>query len=385
MPLCLDRPSFRRLDMEYPRGKPPVAFGESDANCIEIGLVNNMLGAALETTERQFRTLLGAAANGIAVRLKLLALPEVPRGELGRRHVSDFYSDISDLWDSHLDGLIVTGTEPRTPNLRNEPYWGSLAKLLEWAEDHTHSSVWSCLAAHAALLSIDGIVRRPLSGKRFGVFGCARVSDHPLTSGVPARFHMPHSRWNEVPEDAVTACGYGILTKSEDAGVDAFVKPRNSLFVFFQGHPEYDLDTLLLEYRRDIGRFLRGERDVYPSMPCGYFDEDTVDALAALQKRAVTNRREDLLRELPTNFVPSKVSAPWSSSAVCIYRNWLQYVSEQKARRLRARGRRQDRAVRSGWSQENRAPLTLETAAKITGDKAPEPVAASSLICCALK
>ena len=34
--------------------------------------------------------------------------------------------------------------------------------------------------------------------------------------------------------------------------------------------------TLLLEYRRDIGRFLRGERDTYPPMPQGYFDEETV-------------------------------------------------------------------------------------------------------------
>lgn len=373
MPLCLDRPSFRHIDMDYPRGKPPVAFGESDAKCIEIGLVNNMLGAALETTERQFRTLLGAAAHGIAVRLRLLALPEVPRSELNRRHVSGFYSDISDLWDSHLDGLIVTGTEPRTPNLKKEPYWGSLARLLEWAEHHTYSSVWSCLAAHAALLHIDGIVRRPLSDKRFGIFECAGVLDHPLMCGVPARFHMPHSRWNEVPEDALRACGYGILTKSEEAGADAFVKPRKSLFVFFQGHPEYDADTLLLEYRRDIGRFLRGERDVYPSMPRGYFDDDTINAFTALQKRAITNRREELLRELPTNFVTSRVRGTWSSAAVCIYRNWLQYVSEQKARRLRARGRGQYSAVRSGWSQENRAPHTPESMAVVSGDEAPEP------------
>jgi len=381
MPLCFDRPSFRYPDAKYLRGKPPVEFEESDANCIEIGLVNNMPSAALETTERQFRALLGAAANGIVVRLKLLALPDVPRSEAGRRYVSDSYSDINDLWDSHLDGLIVTGTEPRTPNLKNEPYWGSLARLLEWAEHHTHSSVWSCLAAHAALLHIDGIVRHPLHDKRFGIFECARIMDHPLTSGVPARLHMPHSRWNEVPEDALTACGYGVLTKSEDAGVDAFVKLSKSLFVFFQGHPEYDPDTLLLEYRRDIGRFLRGERDVYPSMPRGYFDEDTVNALAALQKRALTNRREELLREMPTNFAASRVSDTWSAAAVCIYRNWLRYVSEKKARWLRARpDQRHYGTLRSRSLHKNRALLTLETAAKVTGDKTLEPAEVSSAI-----
>src|SRR5579863_349993 len=352
MPLCFDRQNFRQLPAKYVRGKSLVKFGYSDANRIEIGLVNNMPSAALETTERQFRALLGAAADGLVVRLTLLALPDVPRTDAGRRHVST-YSDINDLWDSHLDGLIVTGTQPRTPSLKEEPYWGGLTRLMEWAEHHTHSSVWSCLAAHAAVLHIDGLVRRPLSDKRFGVFECARVSDHPLTTDVPARLHMPHSRWNEASEDALTACGYGVLTKSKDAGADAFVKQRKSLFVFFQGHPEYDSDTLLREYRRDIRRFLRGERDAYPSMPRGYFDRKTVDQLDALRKRASTDRREELLEELPTESLASTVRNSWSSEAVCIYRNWLQYLCAQKARSLRTRhSRRQFRVVHSESLQE---------------------------------
>ena len=113
--------------------------------------------------------------------------------------------------------------------------------------------------------------RRTFSDKCFGIFECARVSDHPLTAGAPSRLQMPHSRWNDIPEDALTSCGYRVLTRSEDAGVDTFVKQRKSLFVFFQGHPEYEANTLLLEYRRDIRRFLRRERDTYPPMPQGYF------------------------------------------------------------------------------------------------------------------
>ena len=80
------------------------------------------------------------------------------------------------------------------------------------------------------------------------MFECAKEGDHPLTGGLPARVNIPHSRWNEVPEDILTAAGYRILTKSDDAGVDAFVKQSRSLLVFFQGNPEYDPDTLLLEY-----------------------------------------------------------------------------------------------------------------------------------------
>src|SRR5216117_910244 len=183
MPICLDRESRPGL-FAGSDGLPensPVEFHEPDPNCITIGLINNMPDPALQSTERQFVALLGAAADGIVVRLKPYALPDVPRTEWGRDYVSRFYSRLDDLWDSHLEGLIVTGTEPRLPNLRDEPYWGSLIRVLEWAEDNTHSTVCSCLATHAALLHLDGIDRRPLNDKRFGVFECVLSSAHSRT------------------------------------------------------------------------------------------------------------------------------------------------------------------------------------------------------------
>ena len=311
-------------------------FRESTPTCIDIGLVNNMPDAALNATERQFLALLRAAAGDIAVHLTLYTLPEVPRTEFGREQVSR-YSDFRDLWNSHHDGLIVTGTEPRAADLKDEPYWDSLTNVLEWAESHTYSTILSCLAAHAGILHIDGIARRPLGDKRFGVFECVRVSDHPLTAAAPSHLRMPQSRWNEVPEEALLACGYRVLTLSEGAGVDSFVKQRKSLFVFFQGHPEYEATTLLLEYRRDIGRFLRRERDTYPPIPHGYFDEETVEALTALRERALLDRREELLAEFPTAMAAGKVTNTWRSTAESLYRNWLRYIGAQKQLRLCAR------------------------------------------------
>ena len=309
-------------------------FGETRPTCIDIGLINNMPDAALKATERQFLALLRAAADDITVRLTLYSLPEVPRTDFGRDQVSR-YSDLRDLWKSHHDGLIVTGTEPRAADLKNEPFWGSLTRVLEWAESHTYSTILSCLAAHAGVLHMDGIARRPLGDKRFGVFECVRVSDHPLTAAAPSHLQMPQSRWNEVPEEALLACDYRVLTRSEDAGVDAFVKQRKSLFVFFQGHPEYESTTLLLEYRRDIGRFLRRERETYPPMPHGYFDEETAEALTALRERARLDRREELLAEFPTAMAARKVTNTWRSTAESLYRNWLQHICAQKQRAMR--------------------------------------------------
>ena len=325
MPVYFDREST----------KPGRVGGASDASVCEadaltVGLVNNMPDPALQGTERQFVALLGAAADGLAVRLLPYALPEVPRTDWGRDYVSRFYSPIDDLWDSDVDAIIVTGTEPRSPDLRDEPYWGSLTRLLEWAEHHTHSAVWSCLATHAALLHLDRIDRRPLGEKRFGVFECERVGDHPLTADAPARLRMPHSRWNEIPEDALASHGYRVLTRSDAAGVDAFVKQRKSLFVFFQGHPEYEAQTLMLEYRRDIRRFLLHERETYPTMPHGYFDDATVEALTALHSRALANRSEDVLNDFPTALAAGTVTNTWRATATVVYRNWLLYLAAQR-------------------------------------------------------
>jgi homoserine O-succinyltransferase len=51
------------------------------ANCITIGLINNMPDPALEATERQFMDVIRAAATKVVVRLLLFSIPEVPRAD----------------------------------------------------------------------------------------------------------------------------------------------------------------------------------------------------------------------------------------------------------------------------------------------------------------
>lgn len=316
--------------------KPTAECVERASPNLTIGLINNMPDAALEATERQFLSLLASASEGFSVQLSLHSLPGVPRNEAGARHVRDSYSSVEDLWDKRLDGLIVTGREPLTPNLADEPYWESFTRVVDWAQDNTHSAVWSCLAAHAAILYMDGIGRIRNSHKYCGIFDCARLTDHPLMANAPRTFKLPHSRWNGVPEDQLTACGYKVLTRAGEAGVDTFVKQYKSLFVFLQGHPEYESNTLLLEYRRDVGRYTRGETDNYPLMPQGYFDRDAVAALTALQQKSGT-RREALFAEASAILEKASVENTWRPTAACIYRNWLQYISARKKLRLQGR------------------------------------------------
>jgi homoserine O-succinyltransferase/O-acetyltransferase len=328
------------------RHPPPASairrVGRFKRASLDIGLINNMPDAALAATERQFRALLNAAADGVHIDLTLYTLPEVPRTNFGHGQVSR-YSKFENLWGRHHDGVIITGAEPRAADLKDEPFWESLTRTLEWAEGHTYSTILSCLAAHAGILHLDGIVREPLGNKRFGVFECERATDHPLTPAAPPRLRMPHSRWNDVNEAALLACGYRVLTRSE-AGVDAFVKQRTTLFVFLQGHPEYDAVTLLLEYRRDIGRFLRGERETYPDLPVRYFDQPTMQTLTALRQRALADRREELLADFPLEIAAGRLTNTWRSAGEGLYRNWLGYILAKKAETMERQAEAADNA-----------------------------------------
>jgi homoserine O-succinyltransferase/O-acetyltransferase len=316
---------------------------------IEIGLINNMPDAALEQTERQFIGLLNAAAGDRHIRLKLFSLAEVVRAGAARERVQQRYAPLEELWDSRLDGLIVTGTEPRAPDLREEPYWRTLAKIIDWAEANTRSTIWSCLGAHAAVLHMDGIRRHPLADKCFGLFDCVKAASHPILKGVPATLPIPHSRWNELREEELVAAGYVILTRSAVAGVDAFARQGNSLFVFFQGHPEYEARTLFGEYRRDVRRFLRGERETYPSMPRDYFDTDTTRQLEAFRLRALADRREALIDSFPSCSEQS-LQAPWRPAAERLMANWLAQLAARDAVSNSSRPAKAGHSVNTGRS-----------------------------------
>ena len=320
----------RRTCAERLCAHPSAACLEKASKTLHIGLVNNMPDAALEATKRQFLSLLSSASESFSIQLSLHSLPGVPRSQAVTTCESQLYSSVENLWNSQLDGMIVTGREPITQNLADEPYWESFTKLVQWAQGNTYSTIWSCLAAHAAVLYVDGISRVRNGHKHSGVFDCERLAEHPLVAEGPSQFKLPHSRWNGLKEHELKTCGYQVLTRTADAGVDTFVKDGKSMFVFFQGHPEYEANALLLEYRRDIGRYVRGETNTYPIIPWNYFDRKTTAALAAVEHRAKIGPCAEIVAEASRILETAEIQDIWHSTAVGIYRNWLEIISARK-------------------------------------------------------
>lgn len=298
---------------------------------VSLALINNMPDSALEDTELQFFELLDIASGNLPVYVKLYSLTGVPRTDRGQRHLNGFYGSFGELWKNRFDGVIVTGTEPHHANLRDEPYWKLLAEVFDWAERDTNSTILSCLAAHASVLHSDGIPRHTLPDKKFGVFEATKSCEHALLGETAEGIRFPHSRWNEVRGDELTQAGYSVLIHSAEAGVDLFVKrKKKSLFVHFQGHPEYGAQTLLKEYRRDIKRFLRGERETYPSMPHGYFDRPSAQRLNKFRASALLNRSEGMINSLFDSLAKGLKNG-WQSSAIGVYRNWMNYLVQRRA------------------------------------------------------
>ena len=258
-----------------------VSFGhQGDGDALVIGLVNNMPPTALRQTEHQFTRLLQEASPGRTVRLRCFA---------PWRLVDAHYESLHALWASTLDGLIVTGAEPRAECMTDEPLWPVLAELTDWAAANTGGALFSCLAAQAAVYRLSGVTRRPLPAKLSGVYPCSRASPHVWTQGAPAQWPVPHSRYNDIPRPDLERAGYRVLSTGpafgEQDGADSFtITAGRSQFLLLQGHPEYGADSLLREYRRDIRRFLHGERLDWPELPRRYFDDDTEAALRTLQE-----------------------------------------------------------------------------------------------------
>ena len=287
-----------------------------------IGLVNNMPAAARRATERQFAGLLKTASRRLGIGVELFAVETL---------LDDPDDTLDVLRHAGADALIVTGAEPRSSTITGEPLWPALGRLIDWAADRTISTIWSCMAAHAAVFRLDKISRRRLPHKLSGVFTCLKAGNHELLADAPGCWPVPHSRHNTLDEMELLGSGYTVLSHAPCIGADCFVKQtRASLFLLLQGHPEYGSDSLLNEFRRDVRRFVLGQRERWPDIPAGYFDSEVVAELVRLGTRAGGAPGAEMLASVDAaiTVAPRQV---WRPAAVGLYVRWLSYLSERKA------------------------------------------------------
>jgi homoserine O-succinyltransferase len=148
-----------------------------------------------------------------------------------------------------------------------------------------------------------------------------------MLEGAGELMWLPHTRWNQVNAAELIQSGYQILSRSEEAGVGFFAQERRSLWLFCQGHPEYEGSDLLREYRRDVGRYLSGHRATYPDLPRRYFREPEMQALLAFRRQAIAHGGPDIMAMFPQIEQGAPTWDAWRSSAVAVFSNWLKQVA----------------------------------------------------------
>ncbi len=327
MPLIANSglPTFNRLRQA---GETVIAQNDAihqDIRELHIGLLNMMPDSALAATERQFFRLVGESNQIAQFYMHPFSLPGLEREAEGRAHVEKYYESFDEIKMAGLDALIITGANVSQPELALEPFWEPLIEVIDWAYENVTSTLCSCLATHAVLQFRYDQRRQPLNFKRWGVYPHHVVDrHHPLVGDVNTRFDVPHSRFNEITREQFEAANLHILVESGEAGVHLATSEDRFRLIFFQGHPEYDVISLMKEYKRELLRYSRGELPTYPPLPENYFSPWTQAVLDEHRQQIITalNTKKPL-PALPETLIIETLDNTWHDTAEAVLNNWI--------------------------------------------------------------
>ena len=187
-------------------------------------------------------------------------------------HLESFYRTFEQIRGQKFDGLIITGAPVERLEFNQVNYWDELKDIMSWSKNNVYSTMHICWGAQAGLYYNYGIEKHVLDKKLSGVFLHQTLGgSQKLIRGYDDYFYAPHSRYTGVKrEDVDKHPELTVLAQSEQAGVYLIIG-RNGREVYIMGHPEYDNDTLALEYRRDL------EKGISPEIPENYFPDGNVN------------------------------------------------------------------------------------------------------------
>ncbi|KXP13399.1 homoserine O-succinyltransferase [Tsukamurella pulmonis] len=267
MPVTVPRdlPAAAVLEAEQVFVMSDVRAAHQDIRPLQIAILNLM--PMKVATETQLLRLLGNTPLQVEVTL-LRTASHVSR-TTPSEHLESFYSTFDEVADRHFDGMIVTGAPIERLPFEDVDYWPEMTRILDWTRTNVQSTMHVCWGAQAALYHHYGVGKHEVPQKISGVFPHRLTGTRsPILTGFDDEFLAPHSRHTDVHAADVEATGaVDVLAVSDEAGM-YLAATADGRQVFVTGHPEYDADTLALEYRRDSGQGLE------VAVPAHYFPGD---------------------------------------------------------------------------------------------------------------
>ena len=257
-------------------------------------LILNLMPTKITTETQLLRKL---SNTPLQIDIELLQVVSHEAKNISEKHLESFYRTFDEIRGKRYDGMIITGAPVENMEFEAVDYWEELCRIMEWSKRNVHCTLHICWGAQAGLYYHFGRTQRKLDEKLFGVLGHTVIKrKSPFFRGFDDVFYAPHSRWTEIPQEEILKVPeLELMATSSEAGVFA-VKTESSRQFFVMGHPEYDRDTLALEYFRDV----KAGKKI--GVPKNYFPHDN-PAQTPIVK--------------------------WRSAAQLMYTNWLNYYVYQ--------------------------------------------------------
>ena len=115
-----------------------------------------------------------------------------------------------------------------------------------------------------------------------------------------------------------------MLVDSEEAGVHLAVSEDGFRIVYFQGHPEYDSISLLKEFKREVIRYFRHEREDYPVFPDNYLHPQAQAILGEFREKLEHSREQSGdFPEFPEAVLIPLIDNTWHDTAEAVLENWV--------------------------------------------------------------
>jgi homoserine O-succinyltransferase len=258
-------------------------------------LLLNLMPKKIETEIHLIRML---SNSPLQVDLELMRIHDKPSKHTSIEHMETFYKDFDDVKDRKYDGMIITGAPLGNVPFEDVVFWDELKQVMDWAKRNVTSTMFLCWAVQAAMYHQYDIMKRLLDNKVSGVYRHRLLSPHcPIVRGFDDIFDAPHSRFAEIPVEALDAHPeLEVVAVSDEVGPYLVVR-KDCRQVFVIGHSEYEPMCLKNEYERDKAAGL----DV--AIPENYFPDDD-----PTQQPLVT----------------------WKSHGNLLFNNWLNYYVYQQ-------------------------------------------------------
>ncbi len=240
-----------------------------DIRPLKLLMVNLMEDKAI--AEAQIARLL--ANTPLQVELTLVKVGRTGIVEGLHDYMNTFYKELADIENQKFDGMIMSGASIESYEFEEIPYWTEFCELLEFAKGNVYSSFFIGWSAHAALYRNFGIDSK-MCARILGVYEHKVLrKEVPLVRGFDDVFSAPHAQLAVLDSQAVKAeNNLRVLAGSDKVG-EYLLQTWDGKQIFVLGHPEYDRETLGLEYFKH----LRQGEEISP--PENYFKDGTKDVM----------------------------------------------------------------------------------------------------------